>query len=271
MKKILLVLFALVSCVVLQSQTKPWYVIQVNGKATYQNRELQVGDSLFESSFKEVKFSDKTSVATLCHPENGVIRYDFEARERLISSKDEVSFREMLLYLLGIKSDYKELKSRGDCECQNPVDCLLPDPAISEWTILSESIVFSNSRFGKGTYFVQFEHQGETINRVLSEYDENVYLNKGDFLLKDSTYYDFKNPAQLGFISDSDQQAGASPEFICSLKLRILDEQEIKNHISLIEQAMSPWDQDSLKEEIMYSLYISFGKPRRCDVENWLK
>lgn len=269
MKNFLLILVALGTCIILSAQTNNWHVVNLTGKVSLNGYELHFGDSISISQIKHVILLNDASAITLCHPDSGVVRYNLEAFEKFTAAESERGFSDALADLLGFKYNYQELKSRGDCKCINPLDCLLPNSEISEWTILSQPIEFSSHTIGKGVFFVQFENEGETFNKFLEQKAENVSIDKDVFLLNDSTYFNFETPAFIGFISD--KNASSSPEVICSVKFNILNEEQIEKHLLLNKQVLQGLPQDRIQEEIMYSLYASFGKPNWCYVEKWLE
>ncbi len=268
MKKLYLLCAAISFTAALIAQSSAWHIIQLTGDVSYKNQTFQVGDSLYSSDLSEFEFKGDFSAITLYHADYGMVRYDAGT---YVKHKNEGAdgVGDVLADLLGVKSDYLELKSRGDCECISPLDCLIPDDKLSEWVILSNSIEFSDEAFGRGRYFFQFEHEGEIYNRFLDSENNKVIVDESVFRLDEEKYFDFSSPALLAVIPENES---SSPiQTICSVKFKIITEEVLEAFIIQNQRLLGNTPTEKMNQELFYSLYTSFGKIENCELDTWIK
>ncbi|MCT4622770.1 MAG: hypothetical protein N4A46_04035, partial [Schleiferiaceae bacterium] len=198
--------------------------------------------------------------------------YAHEYGTRIITSsistnftEEDNSFADYLEEVMGVKGEKVPLYSRGGCTCSNPNACLTSDVKINENVLIVDKLEFIEESYTDVIYFVQFEHDGEKMNKLIPNDGSHFYIDKSLFELPDSSQFDFNTPALLGrVVKDGEKNI---PQRICKFKLVFTEKETLIDHYKVISELFPKENEKLIFDEFAGSVYRNFGKPDVCELK----
>lgn len=255
MKKTILLLTLAVLALMVHAQTN-YKVIKVNGNIQYvrTGSKMAPGDVFTED--ENLSFETPNSRAAVINPEKGRFILSPQSASQVTGAKSN-----FLPAMSNISTRGGFLSSMDDIIDQftGPVTILYK----SSWYINPYQFPMDENQF----FYLQFQYNGETINKKLSFNEQNLILSREKILMVD----DLPIPALDSPATNIYYYTKDGAMFISSFELVFPDMGMLKPEAGIILEEFSGKDYNQKVNEIAGYLFEFYGKPCKEDVMLFLE